>query len=138
MAIGPTRSAVIGRSALPGTDRPLAQYDGANGSGLGRRADAVYELARAVDQGRAAGVSEEVVGRAVGVLRERLDEWSRQLSSAEGVTGEIAPFVELLISLRSRLRAERNFALADEIRDRLHDAGVVLEDTREGTTWRRA
>ena len=42
----------------------------------------------------------------------------------------------LLIELRARLRKEKNFALADEVRKRLSDLGVTLEDRPDGTRWR--
>ncbi len=42
----------------------------------------------------------------------------------------------LLIDLRARLRKEKNFALADEIRNRLTEMGVTLEDRPDGTRWR--
>ena len=42
----------------------------------------------------------------------------------------------LLIDLRARLRKEKNFALADEVRKRLSDLGVTLEDRPDGTRWR--
>ena len=44
--------------------------------------------------------------------------------------------LELLLDLRARLRKEKNFALADEVRKRLTDLGVVLEDRPDGTRWR--
>jgi cysteinyl-tRNA synthetase len=44
--------------------------------------------------------------------------------------------VELLIDLRARLRKEKNFALADEVRNRLTGLGVTLEDRPDGTRWR--
>jgi cysteinyl-tRNA synthetase len=46
------------------------------------------------------------------------------------------PLIELLIELRSDLRKEKNFRLADEIRKRLSALGVTLEDRPEGTSWR--
>ncbi len=48
----------------------------------------------------------------------------------------VAPFIELLVWVRAQLRADRQWALADEIRKRLSELGVVLEDRPEGTTWR--
>ena len=45
--------------------------------------------------------------------------------------------VEELIAARQQARKEKNFALADEIRGRLLDMGIVLEDTREGVKWKR-
>ena len=49
-----------------------------------------------------------------------------------------APLIDLLVSVRDQLRAARQWQLADEIRRRLSDLGVILEDGESGTTWRRA
>ena len=51
----------------------------------------------------------------------------RRLSSGDALTG---PLIGLLIDLRARLRKEKNFAMADEIRNRLTELGVTLEDRR--------
>lgn len=45
--------------------------------------------------------------------------------------------VEEMIAARQQARKDRNFALADEIRGKLLDMGIVLEDTREGVKWKR-
>jgi cysteinyl-tRNA synthetase len=45
--------------------------------------------------------------------------------------------VEALIAQRNEARRNRDFALADRIRQQLLDLGVSIEDTREGTKWRR-
>jgi cysteinyl-tRNA synthetase len=50
--------------------------------------------------------------------------------------GDIAPYVELLIDVRAKLRAERQWALADVVRDSLAALGITLEDGPAGTTWR--
>ncbi len=44
--------------------------------------------------------------------------------------------IECYIELRKNARTQKNFALADDIRKRLGDAGVTLEDRPDGTTWR--
>ena len=44
----------------------------------------------------------------------------------------------LLIDVRAQLRRDQQWALADEIRRRLAEAGIVLEDSRDGTAWKRA
>lgn len=46
--------------------------------------------------------------------------------------------IEDLIQKRQDARKERNFALADQIRDELLAKGIILEDTREGVKWKRA
>ncbi|MGN0372615.1 MAG: cysteine--tRNA ligase [Enterocloster sp.] len=45
--------------------------------------------------------------------------------------------IEEMIAARQQARKAKNFALADEIRGRLLDMGIVLEDTREGVKWKR-
>ena len=46
--------------------------------------------------------------------------------------------IEEMIEARQQARKEKNFALADEIRGKLLDMGIILEDTREGVKWKRA
>ncbi|AOM84584.1 cysteine--tRNA ligase [Salisediminibacterium beveridgei] len=45
--------------------------------------------------------------------------------------------VEMLIEERVQARKDRNFARADEIRDQLKDQDIILEDTPQGTRWKR-
>ncbi len=46
--------------------------------------------------------------------------------------------IEELIAARQAARKAKNFALADEIRQKLLDMGIILEDTRAGVKWKRA
>ena len=46
--------------------------------------------------------------------------------------------IATLIQERAAAKKARNFTEADRIRRELLDAGVALEDTPQGTTWRRA
>lgn len=45
--------------------------------------------------------------------------------------------VEALIKARNDARAAKDFAKSDEIRDELQAQGILLEDTAQGTRWRR-
>ena len=45
--------------------------------------------------------------------------------------------IDGLVAERTQAKKDKNFARADEIRDQLKDAGIQLEDTREGTRWSR-
>ncbi|MFC5196206.1 cysteine--tRNA ligase [Bizionia hallyeonensis] len=56
---------------------------------------------------------------------KQIDNSSDKLSGA----------VELLIKLRQEARANKDFALSDQIRDELAEAGIQLNDSREGTTF---
>ncbi len=46
--------------------------------------------------------------------------------------------IEALIKERNNARKNKDFARADEIRDTLKNAGIILEDTRGGVKWKRA
>ena len=50
--------------------------------------------------------------------------------------GEVAE-IEALIKQRNDARASKNWAMADQARDRLNEMGIVLEDGPQGTSWRR-
>ena len=53
--------------------------------------------------------------------------------------GELsAEDIEALIQARADARKAKNFAEADRIRDELLEKGIILDDSREGTTWRKA
>ena len=58
------------------------------------------------------------------------------LKSSESKLSDIAPMVEDLLSKREKARASKDWALADEIRDELSEAGVIVEDGSNGVTWR--
>ena len=45
--------------------------------------------------------------------------------------------IEALVAQRNEARRNRDFALSDKIRQELLDRGVLIEDMREGTRWRR-
>ena len=46
--------------------------------------------------------------------------------------------MDIIIGLRQDARAQKDWALADRIRDELKAHGVVLEDTPTGVRWKRA
>lgn len=47
-----------------------------------------------------------------------------------------AALMDVFIELRAQARADKDFAMADAIRDRLSEVGIVLEDGKDGTTWK--
>lgn len=53
-----------------------------------------------------------------------------------GSAAREAALIELLIELRARARANKNWAESDRIRDELARIGVILEDRADGTIWR--
>ncbi len=70
----------------------------------------------------------ELAGQVLGLLPEP----ATTSASAEREAG----LVRLLIEMRAEARQRRDFAQSDAIRDRLKELGVILEDGKEGTTWK--
>ncbi len=47
------------------------------------------------------------------------------------------PLMNLIIGLRNQSRSDKHFALSDQLRNELDAIGIVLEDSKEGTVWKR-
>ncbi|NYT11356.1 MAG: cysteine--tRNA ligase [Methanomassiliicoccales archaeon] len=67
---------------------------------------------------------------------ENMDEVLGILPSESTTSGEADAIVQILIDIRQELRKRKAFDLADEIRDRLAESGVKVEDTAEGVKWK--
>lgn len=61
--------------------------------------------------------------------------WSEAGGSETPTKQALAELVEGLLAERQRARAEKDFARADAARDRLQQAGIVVEDTPDGPQW---
>ncbi|KIU25308.1 cysteine--tRNA ligase [Weissella cibaria] len=97
---------------------------------------AVYEL---IELANLYSQAEEVKTDTVNFVLKQI----KDLMNVFGVDGlEQAPLldadVDVLIKERDAARETSNFARSDEIRDELASRGIILEDTPQGTRWRRA
>lgn len=98
----------------------------------------LFELARAINRERDAGAPADAVAYAQSVLKELAGVLGLTLETPPQRADEaIEPFVDLLLEVRTELRKQRQWDLADRIRVRLGELGIRVEDTAEGSTWRR-
>ena len=67
-----------------------------------------------------------------------LDLLKAEEKEETGVDAELEAFVLAKIEERATAKKEKNFALADAIRDELLQKGIVIKDTREGVQWTKA
>ena len=101
----------------------------------------LFDLAREVNQLFASGAScsaaslqpienlfEELGGQVLGIAPPG--------NHAGASEGREPALIELLIDLRREIRAQKLWALSDRIRDGLARIGIILEDRKEGTTWK--
>jgi len=94
----------------------------------------LFDLARDINREAGNGLnvreSQKILESLAGVLGLTFKEEVLESST------EAAPFINLLVDLRSRLRNEKQFEIADQVRDQLSELGVAIEDSAEGTSWK--
>ncbi len=78
--------------------------------------------------------------RALGAIARKIRELAAPLGlfqeeRAPALSAQTEELIGLLVELRAELRKERNFGLADRIREKLASLGVELKDTPQGTVW---
>lgn len=103
----------------------------------------LFELAREInrvskeDQSKAGPLAAQLKRLAgiLGLLQQDPEVYLQGDSATESGLG--AEQIEALIVERAEAKKQKNFARADEIRNDLKAQGVVLNDSREGTTWQR-
>ncbi len=96
---------------------------------------AVFELIKLANS----TVTEESSKAYVSWLKEELERLCEVLGIETEKKKEVLDAeIERMIEERQVARKAKNFALADEIRGRLLEMGIILEDTREGVKWKRA
>lgn len=82
------------------------------------------------------------IGEVLGLFQADPDEHLKHAGEVSGgtagATGYSDQQIEQLIARRLDARRQKNWAESDRIRDELKQAGVILEDGSQGTTWRRA
>ena len=102
-----------------------------------RAVAALFGLAREINR-RAGTISAAGLGRALAVYRELVAVLGVELDPPAQQDGDAGALLDLLLELRTRLRTEKNYAAADQIRSALSDLGYVIEDSPAGSSWRRA
>ena len=95
----------------------------------------LFDLVRVINQAKDADVTAGIIAEGQAILSELMTVFGLREKHIE-TAGEVRPFIELLINLRRELRQQKLWDLSDKIRADLTDLGVLLEDSKDGTTWR--
>ncbi len=98
----------------------------------------LFDLVKAINQARTAGVIEEHLKLSQDTLREQANVLGLQLKTDDALETGIGAFIDLLLDIRAELREVQQWELADMIRHRLADLGITIEDGKGGTFWRKS
>ncbi|MFQ6071966.1 MAG: cysteine--tRNA ligase, partial [Methanosarcinales archaeon] len=96
---------------------------------------AIFETIRNVNQAMNLNKISTINARNIYKVMLKFDQVFGVLTIEE--KGELPSEIELLIKEREEARKNKNFKKADEIRNKLINIGIILEDTKEGVKWRR-
>jgi cysteinyl-tRNA synthetase len=98
---------------------------------------ALFDLATEINRGQVGLVTQlKGLGAILGLL-QRDPQAFLQAPSGDAADGLSNAAIDVKVQARIDAKREKDFALADSIRDELKAAGIVLEDGAGGTTWRR-
>lgn len=95
----------------------------------------LFELVKVINQARADGATDSQLEPAQSALKKLTSVLGLQLEATRAADHQADEIINLLIDVRRELRQNKLWALSDTIRDRLAELGVILEDSKEGTSW---
>jgi cysteinyl-tRNA synthetase len=96
----------------------------------------LFDLVRVINQYRDQGATDAQLLPAQNQLRELTSILGLRLAQAQQDQQAADPFIDLLVEIRGELRKQKLWALSDIVRDRLSELGILIEDSKEGSSWR--
>lgn len=93
----------------------------------------LFDLVKYINSNLSEGSSKELTSKAYDVFKNLAGVLGILASNDEMLEEEIVELIEK----RSEARKNKDYQMADEIRDELLEKGIVLEDTQEGVKWKR-
>lgn len=121
------------RSLLEEADRQVEAHlddDLATPQAIARLHETATAVNRRIDSG-------ELTAAEAGSVKDLFKKWDRVFGVLDEDRGSLDAEIEALIEERLEARRNKNYARSDEIRDQLLAQGIVLEDTAQGTRWKR-
>jgi cysteinyl-tRNA synthetase len=96
---------------------------------------ALFELSKLINTARDNGATNEQLKPAQSTFHELAAVLGLKLEEKQGSSDQDAQVIAL-IAERNEARKQKQWALSDQIRDKLKELGVTIEDSKDGTKWR--
>jgi cysteinyl-tRNA synthetase len=96
---------------------------------------ALFEFSKFINTARDHSATDEQLKSAQSTFRELAGVLGLKLEEKQG-SGDADAFINLLIEVRAEVRKQKLWALSDQIRDKLKELNVTIEDSKDGTKWR--
>ena len=97
----------------------------------------IYEIVRVVNQNVNENSSVEFLNASLLIITTLLNILGIDLNKTSQDSSIDESLIEKMISERTEAKKQKDFAKADEIRNKLLDMGIELEDTRQGVKWKK-
>jgi cysteinyl-tRNA synthetase len=98
---------------------------------------ALFELSKFINTARDNGGTDAQLKPAQETFHELANVLGLKLEEKQG-SADADAFINLLIEVRAEVRKQKLWALSDQIRDKLKELNVTIEDSKDGTTWRHS
>ncbi len=95
----------------------------------------IFDLVRVINQARSENATDEQLAPAQETFKALTGVLGLELKGRETAATSADAFIDLLVGLRQELRQNKNYQMADQVRDELAELGVVIEDSPQGSTW---
>lgn len=97
----------------------------------------LFEAARVINSAQAG--TESLTAEDIAVVKSLFDTFLIEILGIKPETvdtsADVDGLMQLILELRASAKADKNFAVADKIRDTLNGLGISIKDSKEGTTW---
>ncbi len=95
----------------------------------------LFDLVRVINTARSDNATAEVLAAGQDLLRELTGVLGLRLENRVEEKTSADPFIDYLVELRTTIRKQKLYQLSDEIRDHLLQLKIIIEDSKEGSTW---
>lgn len=97
----------------------------------------LFEAARVINSAQAG--TESLTAEDIAEVKSLFDTFLIEILGVKPETvdtsADVDGLMQLILELRASAKADKNFAVADKIRDTLNGLGISIKDSKEGTTW---